>query len=66
VGGGPGCSGDRLAFSLGSLRALIPAGIGALLLFVRPHWEDQPLQKELPGYKEYTQRVRSKLISGAW
>jgi protein-S-isoprenylcysteine O-methyltransferase Ste14 len=55
-----------MAFSLGSLWALIPAGLASLLLIVRTQWEDQTLQAELTGYKEYAQRVRHKLIVGVW
>lgn len=55
-----------MALSLGSLWALIPAGLASLLLIVRTQWEDQTLQAELAGYKEYTQRVRYKLIPGMW
>jgi protein-S-isoprenylcysteine O-methyltransferase Ste14 len=51
---------------LGSLWALIPAGISSALLILRTQWEDQTLQAELPGYKEYTKRVRWKLIPGVW
>jgi hypothetical protein len=28
--------------------------------------EDRTLQNELPGYKEYAQRVRYKLVPGVW
>jgi protein-S-isoprenylcysteine O-methyltransferase Ste14 len=55
-----------IALSLGSLWALIPAGVSTLLLILRTRWEDQTLQAELPGYKEYTERVRYKLIPGVW
>lgn len=55
-----------MALSLGSLWALIPACLASLLLIVRTQWEDQTLQEELTGYKEYTQRVRYKLIPGVW
>jgi protein-S-isoprenylcysteine O-methyltransferase Ste14 len=55
-----------IAVSLGSLCALIPAGLASLVLILRTHWEDEPLQDELPGYKEYTQRVRYKLIPAVW
>ncbi|WP_222423314.1 methyltransferase family protein [Planctopirus ephydatiae] len=55
-----------MAVSLGSLWALIPAGIGSLVLVIRTHWEDQTLQEELNGYREYAQRVRSRLIPGIW
>lgn len=55
-----------MALSLGSLWALIPAGIASIVLIVRTRWEDQTLQEELTGYKEYTQRVQYKLIPGVW
>jgi len=55
-----------IAWCLGSLWALIPAALSALLLIVRTQWEDQTLQAELPGYKEYTERVRYKLIPRVW
>lgn len=55
-----------IALSLGSLWALIPAGLSCLVLILRTQWEDQTLQAELSGYKEYTQRVRYKLLPGVW
>ena len=55
-----------MALSLGSLWALIPAGIASIVLIVRTQWEDQTLQEELNGYKEYAMRVRYKLIPGVW
>ncbi len=54
------------ALCLGSVWALIPAGLASALLILRTRWEDQTLQAELPGYQEYTQRVRYKLIPGVW
>jgi protein-S-isoprenylcysteine O-methyltransferase Ste14 len=51
---------------LGSLWALIPAILLCLLLVVRTIWEDQTLQDELAGYKEYALRVRYRLIPGVW
>lgn len=59
-------TGIGMALSLGSLWALLPAGLACLLLILRTQWEDQTLQEELEGYKEYTQRVRFKLIPGVW
>ncbi len=53
-----------IALSLGSLWALVPAGLSCLILILRTQWEDQTLQAELPGYREYTQRVRYKLVPG--
>lgn len=55
-----------MALSLGSLLALIPAGLASALLILRTQWEDQTLQAELAGYKEYSQRVRYKLVPGIW
>lgn len=55
-----------IALSLGSLWALIPAGVASVVLIVRTQWEDQTLQEELNGHKEYTQRVRYKLVPGLW
>jgi protein-S-isoprenylcysteine O-methyltransferase Ste14 len=55
-----------LALCLGSVWALIPAGLSSLVLIVRTHWEDQTLHAELPGYKEYAQRVRYRLLPWVW
>jgi protein-S-isoprenylcysteine O-methyltransferase Ste14 len=55
-----------IALCLGSLWALIPAGLASALLILRTQWEDQTLQAELPGYKDFTERVRYKLIPGVW
>lgn len=64
VGGILFCVGTALC--LGSVWALIPAGLASCLLLLRTRWEDQTLQAELPGYQEYTARVRYKLIPGVW
>jgi protein-S-isoprenylcysteine O-methyltransferase Ste14 len=64
VGGILFCVG--IALCLASLRALIAASIASVLFILRTRWEDQTLQAELPGYKEYTERVRFKLIPGVW
>ena len=58
------CVGSALC--LGSLWALIPTGLASALLVLRTRWEDQTLQAELPGYREYTQRVRYRLLPGVW
>jgi protein-S-isoprenylcysteine O-methyltransferase Ste14 len=55
-----------MPLTLGSLWALIPAVVACLILVLRAVREDQTLQNELPGYKEYAQRVRYKLIPGIW
>ena len=58
------CMGTALC--LGSLWALIPAGLASALLVLRTRWEDQTLRAELPGYQEYTERVRYRLLPGVW
>lgn len=51
---------------LGSWWALVP-GVGIMGLFiVRTALEDKTLQAELPGYKEYVQKVHYRLIPGVW
>lgn len=52
--------------ALGSLYAFIPAGVIIGLFVLRTSLEDKILQEELPGYKEYVQKVRFKLIPGLW
>ena len=54
------------ALALGSLWALIPAGLTVCLLVVRTALEDKTLREELPGYAEYAQRVRYRLLPGLW
>jgi protein-S-isoprenylcysteine O-methyltransferase Ste14 len=51
---------------LGSVWALIPGVLAALLFVVRTALEDKTLQEELDGYKDYTQRVRYRLLPGVW
>ena len=55
-----------LPLVLGSLWALIPAGVAACLLVLRASLEDRTLQEELNGYKDYAQRVRFRLLPGIW
>ena len=54
------------ALVLGSLYALIPAGIVTILLIIRTYLEDTSLQKELSGYAEYAKKVRYRLMPGIW
>jgi protein-S-isoprenylcysteine O-methyltransferase Ste14 len=51
---------------LGSWWTYIPALLTVILIFIRTRLEDQTLQTELPGYKEYAARVRYRLIPGIW
>ena len=55
-----------MALALGSLWAMIPAGLLACLLVVRTALEDRTLQDELSGYRDYAQRVRYRLLPGVW
>lgn len=51
---------------LGSLWALIPGGISALLMIVRTAIEDRSLHTELAGYDAYAQQTRYRLLPGVW
>jgi protein-S-isoprenylcysteine O-methyltransferase Ste14 len=51
---------------LGSLWALVPAIAGGAMYIVRTHLEDRALRKELPGYEEYAQQTRYRLVPGVW
>ena len=53
-----------LAF--GSLAGLIPFALMAILFIVRTGLEDSTLTRELPGYREYAERVRYRLFPGIW
>jgi protein-S-isoprenylcysteine O-methyltransferase Ste14 len=51
---------------LGSLWALVPSFIGSWLTVIRTATEDRILHQELPGYSEYAQSVRYRLLPGVW
>jgi protein-S-isoprenylcysteine O-methyltransferase Ste14 len=51
---------------LGSLWALMPATVAVLALAARTALEDRTLREQLPGYEEYTRRVRYRLLPGIW
>ncbi len=51
---------------LGSVWALIPGGLAAVLMIVRTALEDRTLLNELDGYKEYAERVHYRLLPGIW
>lgn len=55
-----------MAMALGSLWALLPAAIASAVLVLRTSWEDRLLLAELPGYVEYSHRVRWRLVPGVW
>ncbi|MBB3133241.1 protein-S-isoprenylcysteine O-methyltransferase Ste14 [Rhizobium pisi] len=58
--------GFGMALSLGSLYALIPAGLLVVVLFGRTLGEEAELRKGLEGYAEYMARVRWRWIPGIW
>ncbi len=67
----PGYVGMILQFlaapiALGSLWALIPGVAAACAYVIRTYMEDRTLRNELPGYKEYAERVRYRLVPGVW
>jgi protein-S-isoprenylcysteine O-methyltransferase Ste14 len=67
----PGYSGSLVytlvvSLVLRSWWTFIPALITITLIIIRTRLEDQTLQTELPGYKEYVSRVRYRLFPGVW
>jgi len=67
----PGYAGSLLALfgivlALGSVWTLIPAALASSITVIRTVLEDQTLLEELPGYRDYTQRVRYRLIPGIY
>jgi len=51
---------------LGSIWALPPGAIAVVALLARTVLEDRTLREELPGYAEYAQRIRYRLVPGIW
>ncbi|MDA0368751.1 MAG: isoprenylcysteine carboxylmethyltransferase family protein [Proteobacteria bacterium] len=51
-----------IVLALGSVWTLIPAAVALIIAVIRTALEDQTLQEELPGYRDYAQRVRCRLI----
>lgn len=67
----PGYAGNILpllgiALALGSVWTLIPAAVALIIAVIRTALEDQTLQEELTGYRDYAQRVRYRLIPGIY
>jgi protein-S-isoprenylcysteine O-methyltransferase Ste14 len=63
----PGYAGNILplvgiVLALSSEWTLIPAAVALIIAVMRTVLEDRTLQEELPGYREYAQRVRYRLI----
>jgi len=55
-----------IPFVLGSLWGLIPAGLVIITIIIRTYLEDRMLRKELPGYSDYTKKVRYRIMRGIW
>ncbi len=53
-----------IALALGSVWTLVPAVIALIITIVRTIMEDRALHQELPGYSEYANNVRYRLIPG--
>jgi protein-S-isoprenylcysteine O-methyltransferase Ste14 len=67
----PGYAGNVLSLpgivlALGSVWTLFPAAAALIIALLRTALEDKTLQDELPGYREYAQRVRYRLIPGIY
>jgi protein-S-isoprenylcysteine O-methyltransferase Ste14 len=55
-----------IVLALGSVWTLIPAVVATIITVIRTVLEDQTLQEELPGYRDYARRVRYRLIPGIY
>jgi protein-S-isoprenylcysteine O-methyltransferase Ste14 len=55
-----------LSTLLGSWWAILAGGICALLFIPRTVLEERTLKAELPGYADYTSKVRYRLVPGIW
>ncbi len=67
----PGYAGNILpllgiVLALGSVWTLIPAAVALIIAVIRTALEDQTLQGELPGYRDYARRVHYRLIPGIY
>jgi protein-S-isoprenylcysteine O-methyltransferase Ste14 len=55
-----------IGLMLGSWWASIPQVVAALMLIWRTAREDKTLQSELPGYQEFAQETKYRLLPGVW
>ena len=51
---------------LGSSVAFLPAIATIAITMLRTWMEDEFLQRSLPGYTDYTKRIKWRLIPGVW
>jgi protein-S-isoprenylcysteine O-methyltransferase Ste14 len=67
----PGYAGALLTYLatpifLESAWTFLPVLFTTIVLVIRTNLEDRTLHEELPGYREYAQRVRYRLLPGVW
>lgn len=67
----PGYAGGLLYYLftpllLDSSWGFVPAILLTIVLVIRTALEDETLQAELPGYKEFAQKTRYRLLPGVW
>ena len=55
-----------IVLALGSVWTLIPVSVALIIAVIRTALEDQTLQEELPGYRDYARRVHYRLIPGIY
>lgn len=55
-----------MPLSLGSVWGLVPAGLAMLFIILRTKLEDEILQNQLKGYREYTNQTQYRLFPGIW
>lgn len=55
-----------IVLALGSVWALVPAAVALIVAVIRTALEDRTLLEELPGYRDYAQRVRYRLVPGIY
>ena len=55
-----------IPLALGSLYALLPSSLLAILIVIRTYLEDKTLHKDLPGYNEYAKKTRYRLLPWVW
>jgi protein-S-isoprenylcysteine O-methyltransferase Ste14 len=55
-----------IVLALSSVWTLVPAAVALIITVARTALEEQTLQAELTGYREYARRVRYRLIPGIY
>ena len=55
-----------IPLALGSVYGVIPGVLLAVAFIIRTSLEDKTLYQELPGYEEYAQKTKYRIIPGIW